>query len=303
MINKATIKVNKRNFPHSDYSDGTCRPDKARCNSIKDDYLLLPPTMRSVATQVAIATHFEKKRFRTTAAFIHSLNYSDAIQDEDTDIDVLTNFWYKARAGKAIIKSDTLNRFFNAIDLSSAEILRHPLWFFFDKRKPFKVVLTQFIERCRVDLTEIEKRWLFFKRLPMSARKQPSNDVRMSIFTDRPIDLFVALLLKTLNELKECNQPRPAPTERYVYALFLFLFGYKYKILKCMQLSQLANILLTPNSTSASRQQFERRIRFELRKVNQTAESLSQKNNDEVEVQLSNFILQRSLSKNNKCFS
>ena len=303
MINKPTIEVARGNILRSDYSQCKCRSYELRRKVIKDDYLLLSLTMRSVATQVAIATYFEKKGFRTTAAFIHSLNYNDTNQDEDTDIEVLTNFWYKARAGRAITKSDTLNRFFDAVDLSSAEILRHPLWFFFDNRKPFKVVLTRLVGRCRENLIEIDERWRFFKSLPLSIKKHPTSDVRLSIFTDRPIDLFVALLFKTLIEHKECNQPRPTPTERYVYALFLFLFGYKFRILKWMQLSQLANILLTPDCTSASRLHFERRMRFEIRKVNQIADSYSQKNNDEVEVQLSDFILQCSLSKYNKCFS
>lgn len=299
MINKPTIEVIRGNILRSDYLPCKCRSDDARRKAIKADYLLLPPTMRSVASQVAIISHLETREFPTMTAFIQSLNYSS----DDSTQDKLPNFWYKLRAGRAVTQSNTLNYFFDVIDYSTAELLRHPLWFFFDNRKPYKVALTQVIERCRLNLVEIEERWRFFKSLPLSTRKQPSSDVRMSIFTDRPFDLFTALLFKTLEELKECNQPRPAPTEQYVYALFLFLFGYKYKILKRMQLSRLVNILLTPNSTSASRLHFERRIRFEIRRVNQIAESLSQKNKDEVEVQLSDFILQRSLSKYHKCFS
>lgn len=299
MITKTTIEVDSGKSLPSDYSVCKCWPDDARRKSIKEDYMLLPPAMRSVASQVAIISHLETREFPTIAALIQTLNYSS----DDSTQDKLPNFWYKLRAGRAVTQSNTLNSFFDAIDLPTAELLRHPLWFFFDNRKPIKVLLTQVVERCRVNLVEIDKRWRFFKSLPLSIKKHPSSDVRMSIFTDRPFDLFTVLLFKTLIELKECNQPRPTPTEQYVYALFLFLFGYKYKILKRMQLSRLVNILLTPNSTSASRLHFERRINSEIYRVNQIADSYSQKNKDEVEVQLSDFILQRSLSKYNKCFS
>lgn len=295
VISKPSIETNGLCSAHCTGIQLGTWPDDIRQDSIKDDYLSLSTTIRSVASQVAILSHLERYSFATTAAFIRSLNYDFA----DDYQDKLPNFWYKLRAGRAVTQSNTLRCFFSTVDAPTAELLRHPLWFFLDTRKPIK----RSVEQYKAHQFQMSEKWQFFNSLSCSELQHPSQEVRDSIFRRGSFDLLFILLFQTLKEFKDDNLSRPTLTESYVYALFLFLFGYKYRILKFTQLSRLIHIRLAPNAPATVRLPFEHKLRSETRRINQLAQLPTLSSEDDVDDLISTKILYRSLSKGHKCFS
>jgi hypothetical protein len=272
--------------------------DKAMRREIKDQYLSLSSTMRSIAVQVAIQTHLQDYGYSSMAEFIESQNYdpSDSTQNK------YANFWYKLSAGRAMTQKNTINGFFDSVVYPTANLLRHPLWVLIDQRKSVEVALGLFNGHSVGSILKKKSRFRFAEKTPLNALKQSYTCQRIKYFNARTLDSFNALLFIALNQIRVCNHARPTSAEQYAYVLFLFLFGYKYRVLKSLKMGGMMNKLLSPESSNDERERFMLRLSSDLDKISKISKKVTGEYYDEIESNICTATLNWVLSNNHACF-
>lgn len=268
---------------------------------ITREYLLLSPTMRSVAGQVAIQTHLYDYEFPTVANFVQSMNYDLS----DTTQQKYPNFWYKLHAGRALTQSNTLSEFFNGVDYFTADLLRHPIWYLIDSKITLEESLRRLVS-CHGSkiLKSGTHLWPLTKDQPLTNVKQSYSEQRIKLYKSRTLEALNILLFSALAQIRVCHHKRPTTAEKVAYALFLFLFGFKFDIFKRQAVGEKINQLLTSSVLAKDREVFAQQLDHHFNTIEKIKEQGLHDNAEDLHEFVSDEICKMIMAEpTHRCFS